>query len=97
MKALKANRIISIEPKRKDEFLANGYTILDDNEKVIAAPEKDATKVGKELDDAKKQLAKKDEEIARLNAMIVDLQQKLAEAEDAAAPDKDAKKAAAKK
>ncbi len=89
MKAMKANKIVQIDSKKKDEYLANGYTILDDTEKVIAAPAKDAEKLGKEVDELKKVIAKKDEEIARLNAMIVDLQSKADDDED--------KKPAAKK
>ncbi len=73
MKALKANRMITIDPKKQEEYLAAGYTIMDDNEKVIKAPDKDATKVAKEVDELKKQLAAKDAEIAKLNAYIAEL------------------------
>lgn len=96
MKALKANRIVSIDSKRKEEYLSNGYTILDDTEKVIAAPEKDAEKLGKDIDELKKIIAKKDSEITKLNSMIVDLQKQIANetSDDASA---ETKKATAKK
>lgn len=70
MKAMKGNRITAISERDKDEFLRNGYAILDDDEKIIEQPLSDAADLRRQIESLKEVIAEKDAEIATLNAEI---------------------------
>lgn len=70
MKAMKGNRITAISERDKDEYLRNGYAILDDDEKIIEQPLSDAADLRRQIESLKETIAEKDAEITTLNAEI---------------------------
>lgn len=83
MKAQKANKIITIPADQKDQYLQQGYTILDDEYKIIEKPVGDSASLKAQIQALTAQLAEKDKEIAGLKDQVVALSTKLSENEAA--------------
>lgn len=81
MKAMRANRVVSIPEQQKEMYLQNGWIIMDDNEKIIAKPKTGEAELKTEIEALKVLNNEKDREIQALQAEIADLTKKLSAAE----------------
>lgn len=74
----RANVILDIRPEEKERYMEQGYSVIDENGKVLeAALSNDVNALRTEVLKLRKELAEKDAEIADKDAEIAELQYKV--------------------